>query len=177
MVEHSQVIHVIIRKAVIEMNQNKIIFALLIGIIVVIGFDYFLVSKWKDNQGLENKDKEKEYYCEMIIDWQSFASKGFVEENLGEYKIVNSYQFIIEGDKIKNTEAKDKYYFSSQFGFPKLNQEVDGFIEELDEVNLVKTYTSKTFQPVNFDFYKKEENALLKYKNKLEELGYTCIEK
>ncbi len=76
-----------------------------------------------------------------------------------------------------NFLTQEKYEFTNVLGFDSLERESkNDFDEEIDEKKLMKTYSSKTFIPVNFENYVNNDEPLNDYIKDIEILGYICKE-
>lgn len=157
-------------------NKKKIIIFILIllALISTIGV-YFYINKQNETK-LDKKTKE--YLCEKKTDWESFDFRSIDDEDLGKYKSIYSISFKIKDDiEMTNFLTQEKYEFTNVLGFDSLERESkNDFDEEIDEKKLMKTYSSKTFIPVNFENYVNNDEPLNDYIKDIEILGYICKE-
>lgn len=157
-------------------NKKKIIIFVLLLVVLFLALSvYFYINK-KNESKLDKNTKR--YFCEKATDWVSFDFQNIEGEDLGQYKVTYSISFHIKEDiEMIDFLTQEKYEFTNILGLDSLERERGkDFEEEIDEKKLTKTYSSKTFIPVNFENYVNNDEPLNDYIKDIEILGYTCKE-
>ena len=157
------------------MKNKKISIIIFISGILLLVIGIVLIKVYEKNNTIDSLVK---YSCINTIDWTTFSFTGLNGEDLGKYKIETVYDFSIEDNTtIKDINTEVTYSFSNNSGYQKMNMKNENFTELLNEKDLIKTYTSKTFQPVSFSSCSEYDNPISKYIDRLNEYGYLCKRK
>lgn len=118
------------------------------------------------------------YQCVKDAGWINFNKTDLNGYDLGNYRRTEKFIFSIIDDKnLMDPSYSIQLEFDNIDGYSYLAiDENGGFLENLDEKNLLKTYSSDKILPKEF-ISNEANNNTEKYLNQLNELGFICEER
>lgn len=118
------------------------------------------------------------YQCVKDTGWVNFNKTDLNGYDLGNYRRTEKFIFSIIDDKnLMDPSYSIQLEFENIDGYSYLAiDENGGFVENFDEKNLLKTYSSDKILPKEF-ISNEANNNTKKYLNQLNELGFICEER
>ena len=118
------------------------------------------------------------YQCVKDAGWINFNKTDLNGYDLGNYRRTEKFIFSIIDDKnLMDPSYSIQLEFDNIDGYSYLAiDENGGFLENLDEKNLLKIYSSDKILPKEF-ISNEANNNTEKYLNQLNELGFICEER